>query len=79
MLPPDSPSTTRAAKSIARLCASAIITKLTTVPSRLRISTGRRPHVSDQCPSSGDAKSCATENDAKSSPMASGEAPKVCA
>ena len=59
----------RAAKSIARLCASASMTKLTTVPSRLRISTGRRPQVSDQWPSSGDAMSCATENDAKSSPI----------
>ena len=33
----------RAANSIARLCAIASITKLTTVPIRLRISTGRRP------------------------------------
>ena len=38
-------------------CAIAIITKLTTVPSRLKISTGRRPCLSDRSPSSGDATS----------------------
>jgi len=43
MLPPDSPSTMRAANSIATLCATASITKLITVPRRLKTSTGRRP------------------------------------
>jgi hypothetical protein len=43
MLPPDNPSTIRAAKSIVRLVASASMTKLTTVPRRLKISTGRSP------------------------------------
>ena len=69
----------RAANSIARLCASASITKLTTVPTRLKISTGRRPQRSDQSPSSGDAISWQSENDANSRPMASGDAPNVCA
>ena len=54
MLPPDSPSTIRAANSIARLCATASITKLTTVPIRLKISTGRRPQRSDSSPRTGD-------------------------
>ena len=57
MLPPDRPSTIRAANSIARLCAIASITKLTAVPTRLRISTGRRPQRSDHAPSSGAATS----------------------
>ena len=69
----------RAAKSIARLWASASITKLTTVPMRLKMSTGRRPHLSDQAPRTGDANSCATENDAKRRPIVSGEAPNVSA
>jgi hypothetical protein len=77
MLPPERPSTIRAANSIARLCATASIAKLTTVPIRLRISTGRRPQRSDSSPRSGDAISCASENDAKSRPMTMGEAPKV--
>ncbi len=79
MFPPDRPSTMRAANSIARLCASASMTKLTTVPTRLKMSTGRRPHLSDQAPSTGEANSCASENDAKSRPTISGDAPKVCA
>jgi len=69
----------RAANSIARLCATASITKLTTVPTRLKMRTGRRPHLSDHAPSTGDAKSCASENDAKSRPIVSGDAPNVCA
>ena len=40
MFPPDSPSITRAANSIARLCATASIAKLTTVPMRLKIRIG---------------------------------------
>ena len=55
MLPPDRPSTIRATNSIAMLCASASITKLTTVPSRLKIRIGRRPYRSDQSPSIGAA------------------------
>ena len=69
----------RAAKSIARLCATASMTKLTTVPTRLKISTGRRPHLSDQWPSTGEANNCDSENDANSRPIVSGDAPKVCA
>ena len=69
----------RAANSIARLCASASITKLTTVPSRLKMSTGRRPQRSDRSPSSGDAISWLTEKDANSSPIVSGDAPNVWA
>ena len=79
MLPPDSPSTMRAANSMKRLCANASMTKLTTVPSRLKIKIGRRPHRSDMSPSTGDATSWLSENDANSSPMTSGEAPNVCA
>ena len=79
MLPPDRPSTMRAANSIGRLCAIASITKLMTVPIRLKISTGRRPHLSDQAPRSGEATSCAMENVANSSPIVSGEAPNVSA
>jgi hypothetical protein len=79
ILPPDRPSTIRAMNSTVRLFASASITKLTTVPARLKMRIGRRPHVSDQWPSTGAAISCANENEAKSSPMASGEAPNVCA
>ena len=79
MLPPDKPSTIRAANSIARLCAIASMTKLTTVPIRLKMRIGRRPHRSDQAPSSGEATSCASENDANSRPTSSGEAPKVSA
>ena len=79
MLPPDKPSTSRAANSIARLWARASITKLTTVPTRLKISTGRRPHLSDHAPSTGEANNCASENEANSSPMVSGDAPNVCA
>jgi hypothetical protein len=40
------------------------------------MSTGRRPHVSDSAPAAGTPTSCDTENDAKSSPIVSGEAPK---
>ena len=76
---PDFTSTMRAANSIARLCASASITKLTTVPTRLKMRIGRRPQRSDHAPSSGEATSCATENDANSSPIVSGEAPNVSA
>ncbi len=79
MLPPERPSTSRAAKSIARLCATASMTKLTTVPIRLKMSTGRRPYRSDNSPSSGDAISWPIENDANSKPMASGDAPNVSA
>ena len=79
MLPPDSPSTMRAANSIHRLCATASITKLTTVPMRLRIRTGRRPQRSDHSPSSGAAISWATEKEANNSPTTSGDAPNVWA
>ena len=79
MFPPDSPSTIRAANSIARLCAIASITKLTAVPTRLRINTGRRPQRSDHAPSSGDAISWLAENDANSKPTTNGDAPYVVA
>ncbi len=65
----------RAANSIARLPASASIAKLTAVPTRLRISTGRRPHRSDQAPSSGAANSWLIEKEANSRPTISGDAP----
>jgi hypothetical protein len=55
------------------------MTKLMTVPTRLKIRIGRRPQRSDHVPSSGDATSCASENDANSKPMVSGEAPNVSA
>jgi hypothetical protein len=51
--------------------------KLTAVPIRLRMSTGRRPQRSESSPSSGEATSCARENEANSSPTTNGEAPKV--
>ena len=79
MLPPDNPSMMRAANNTARLRATASMAKLTTVPRRLKIRTGRRPHRSDKTPSAGVAINCERENDAKSKPMANGEAPKVCA
>ena len=69
----------RAANSMARLCASASITKLTTVPSRLKIRTGRRPQRSDRSPSTGAANNWLIENDANNSPMTNGDAPNVCA
>ena len=69
MLPPDRPSTIRAANSIVRLCATASIAKLTTVPSRLKISTGRRPQRSDSSPRSGEATSWLSENEANSRPI----------
>ena len=55
------------------------MTKLTTVPSRLKIRIGRRPHLSDHSPSTGDAINWLSENEANSSPMASGDAPNVSA
>ena len=67
----------RAMNSIVRLCASAIITKLTTVPARLTIRIGRRPYRSERSPRIGAATSWHNENTANSSPMASGEAPNV--
>ena len=79
MLPPERPSTIRAANSMARLCATASMTKLTTVPTRLRMSTGRRPQRSESSPSRGEATSWLSEKDAKSRPMTNGDAPNVCA
>jgi hypothetical protein len=69
----------RAANRSQRLSAIASTTKLTAVPTRLPMSTGRRPQRSDQAPSTGAAISCAAENDANSSPMTNGEAPNRCA
>ena len=57
MLPPESPSTILARKSIVIDPASASMTKLTTVPRRLKMSTGRLPYRSDKSPSAGDAAS----------------------
>ncbi len=79
MLPPDRPSTIRAANSIARLCASASIAKLTTVPSRLKMQDRPPPQRSERSPSSGAATSWLSENDANSRPMTSGDAPNVWA
>ena len=79
MLPPDKPSMMRAANSTNSVRATASIAKLTTVPSRLKIRTGRRPHRSDSTPKAGVASSCEREKDANRKPMTSGEAPKVCA
>ena len=67
----------RATNSIAIECASASITKLTTVPARLKIRTGRRPYLSDRSPSAGAATSWHAENTANSRPMVSGDAPNV--
>ena len=69
----------RAANSIARLCATASMTKLMTVPMRLKISTGRLPNRSDSAPSTGAAMSCASENAANRRPMTTGDAPNVSA
>jgi hypothetical protein len=77
MLPPERPSTILAANSMVRLCAMASIAKLIAVPIRLRMRTGRRPQRSESSPSSGDASSWASENDAKSRPTARGDAPNV--
>src|SRR2546422_846474 len=75
MLPPDKPSTMRARKSIVTLWASASIAKLTTVPARLKINTGRRPWRSDSSPSAGAAASWQIENTANNKPITIGEAP----
>jgi hypothetical protein len=48
MLPPDSPSTMRAANSTNRLPATASIAKLTAVPIRLRMRTGRRDQLGER-------------------------------
>ncbi len=69
----------RATKSMSRLCARASSAKLSTVPSRLKISTGRRPQRSERSPSTGAATNCASEKAANSRPMVVGDAPKVCA
>ena len=79
MFPPDRPSTIRAANSIATEWAIASMTKLTTVPARLKINTGRRPYRSERSPSAGDAMSWASENTANSNPTVNGDAPNVCA
>ena len=79
MFPPDNPSMIRAANNMARLCAIASITKLTTVPMRLKMRTGRRPYRSESAPRIGAATSWARENAAKSRPMTSGDAPNVSA
>ena len=50
----------RAANSIVRLCATASITKLTAVPTRLKMSTGRLPNRSERTPSAGAANSALT-------------------
>ena len=60
-------------------CASASMTKLTTVPSRLKISTGRRPYRSDKSPSAGAATSWHSEKMPNSNPITSGEAPNFSA
>src|SRR5262249_35141858 len=75
MLPPERPSTSRPAKSIGTLRASASITKLTAVPTRLRMSTGRRPQRSDSAPSAGDAISWHSEKVAITSPITCSDAP----
>jgi len=79
MFPPDNPSTILATNSIVRLRATASMAKLTTVPSRLKIRIGRRPHRSDISPRTGEATSWLRENDANSSPITIGEAPNVWA
>jgi hypothetical protein len=71
MLPPVNPSRRRERNSHSRFGASASITKLAADPNRLKISTGRRPHRSDQSPRIGEATNCAIENDANSSPICS--------
>ncbi len=75
MLPPEKPSTSRATNSHGTERAMASITKLTTVPSKLRMSTGRRPQRSDSAPSAGEATSWLSEKLANSSPMTIGDAP----
>ena len=79
MFPPDSPSTMRARKSMAMLCAIASITKLTTVPTRLKIRIGRRPQRSDRSPSTGAASSWQNEKMANRKPISIGEAWNVSA
>ena len=64
---------------MATLWATASITKLTTVPARLKIRIGRRPTRSDRSPSAGAATSWQSENTANSSPMTRGDAPNVSA
>ena len=69
----------RARNSIVTLCATASITKLTTVPARLNTSTGRRPWRSERSPSSGEAISWHSEYTANSRPITTGDAPNVSA
>jgi hypothetical protein len=67
----------RARKSIVTLCAIASMTKLTTVPARLKTSTGRRPYRSERSPSAGAASSWHREKIANSRPIVNGDAPNV--